>query len=498
MPSEKSSETDASATRLATLKQQRSTARGNITRIRNLLESTATSWNVIDLECRLEILSSYIKQLMAYQTEIEKEDPTDEKRGDIEELCISAKSKLLQLLGVYKRRESTVLEQTLGATMLAPSSRLPNLKLPSFGGKYSDYKNFISSFNNLIHEDTTLATIEKFNHLLSCLTGDALRTVKAFQVCEENYNKALDRLAERYDKKCLIFFDNVEQLFAIPKLNKPNASSLRNTVDTVSAIYDSLQSLGSESEITNALIIHLVLSKIDPATKSKWNDQMDYSTLPTWNECVKHLIRRCQSLEVNEDRYSKPEKTPQTHSNHKTSFTCAQTDNENKCQYCKSNSHFIYNCNTFSALPVNQRFDFVKKGGRCINCIKTGHSVRSCTRSHCRVCQRPHHTLLHKYEVQTVSHNATRPSNTNASSQNSNQSSSHHVSSDKDVVILATALVKVNDQFGNAHVVRALLDSGSQINFISEQCANMLKLKQQSKHLQILGIGEQIRTFDIW
>lgn len=299
-----SGDEDDSAAKLATLKQQRSTARKNITRIKNLLDNTSTTWNVIDLECRLEILSSYIKQIMAYQTEIEKEDPSDDRRGDIEESCISAKTKLLQLLGQHKRRESSALETTFGITM-PQASRLPKFKLPSFSGKYSEYKNFISSFNNLVHNEAHLAPIEKFNHLLSCLSGDALRTIKAFQVTEANYEKALERLADRYDKKGLIFFDNIEQLFEIEKINKPNAPALRNAVDTVSAIYDSLLSMGSEKDIASALIISLVISKVDSVTKSKWNEQLDYSTLPTWSECSKHLIRRCQALEVNEDHSNK-------------------------------------------------------------------------------------------------------------------------------------------------------------------------------------------------
>lgn len=40
--------------------------------------------------------------------------PTDDNRSEIEELCISAKSKLLSMLGQHRRRESTY-EITIGA-----------------------------------------------------------------------------------------------------------------------------------------------------------------------------------------------------------------------------------------------------------------------------------------------------------------------------------------------------------------------------------------------
>ena len=49
-----------------------------------MYQKGSASTNPIDLECRLEILSSYIKQIMAYQTEIEKINPDDTKRGEIE------------------------------------------------------------------------------------------------------------------------------------------------------------------------------------------------------------------------------------------------------------------------------------------------------------------------------------------------------------------------------------------------------------------------------
>ena len=81
------------------LQKQRATIRGNISRIHNMYQNGSASTNPIDLECRLEILSSYIKEIMAYQTEIEKINPDDTKRGEIEEVCIGSKSLLLSKLG---------------------------------------------------------------------------------------------------------------------------------------------------------------------------------------------------------------------------------------------------------------------------------------------------------------------------------------------------------------------------------------------------------------
>ena len=94
-----------------------------------------------------------------------------------------------------------------------------------------------------MHDDPSLSVIEKFNHLINSLQDDALRSVKASQITEANYKSALDRLAERYDKKSLIFKDHVTSLFELKKMSKPSSSDLRNIVDTVSAVLDSLAHL---------------------------------------------------------------------------------------------------------------------------------------------------------------------------------------------------------------------------------------------------------------
>ena len=71
----------------------------------------------------------------------------------------------------------------------------------------------MSSFENLVHYDPTLTDIEKFNHLISCLSDEALGTVNAFQVTEENYHKAMASFKKVYDNDCLIFMDNISKLF---------------------------------------------------------------------------------------------------------------------------------------------------------------------------------------------------------------------------------------------------------------------------------------------
>ena len=80
------------------------------------------------------------------------------------------------------------------------------------------------------------------------------------------------------------------------------------------------------------------------------------------------------------------------------SFSCQTVpQNSTKCIFCNSTQHFVATCPSFSALPVQQRFEFVKGVPACINCLKKGHTVTKCKSSKCRVCSRSHNTLLHIY-----------------------------------------------------------------------------------------------------
>ena len=62
---------------------------------------------------------------MAYQTEIEKNNQDDSKRGEIKEFCIGAKSLLSLKLG--GRRQSGVNDFTLSVPQVAPVNRLTKL-----------------------------------------------------------------------------------------------------------------------------------------------------------------------------------------------------------------------------------------------------------------------------------------------------------------------------------------------------------------------------------
>ncbi|XP_053968655.1 uncharacterized protein LOC128870082 [Anastrepha ludens] len=427
---------------LKSLKRQRTVAKNSIVRIKTGLLDKTMSLDPIELECRLDILNSHSDKLMKCQSKIEEIDEEDIARGELEDLIVETKSVIKSILA---RNKSSIAE----SSFVAPhSSRLPKMSLPKFKGEYSEFKNFMSLFESLVHNDPTIPDIEKFNHLVNCLSGEALGT--------------------------------------------PSALSLRTMIDTVSAVYDSLLSLGDEKNITNAIIIHLVMSKVDTVTRSKWEEQLDYDKLPLWRECEAALNKRYQHLSADEASTSrlKPSSShsiqkPHLHAGRTKAALVTSNIKQPVCPHCKSNDHSIPACPTFKTLSAQQRFEFAKSVPLCINCLRKGHSVSKCKADRCRVCNRSHHTLLHQYPVSF----ATAPQ----------LSTSHamHTTSTPDRVMLATAVVNVKGSSGEYLAARALLDSGSQVNFMTEDLAQKLRIRRESTTLNIIGIGnatKKVRT----
>ncbi|XP_055922514.1 uncharacterized protein LOC129953385 [Eupeodes corollae] len=479
------------------LKQQRASTKGSISRIKNIVESNSNALTSTELECRLGILESYFKQILAYQTKIEVLLPTDTSRGEIEDLYITAKTKILSLLGTGRR--SSIADMTV-STVPHTISHLPKQRLPKFSGRYSDYKNFINSYNNLVENDLSLTKIEKFNYLLSCLSDQALGTVKAFQVTEANYPKALLSLKERYDNDCLIFLEYISQLIELPKVQKASSVSLRSLVDNISALISSLLSIGSHENICNAIIIHIAMSKVDTDTQSKWDEQLDYKKLPDWKDCASILNKRCQYLEARDSKQIRLEQCVKTFNKHSSTKPTIvnphrpQTSlaaNQRSCILCRDLNHSITNCKKFLELSVMDRFWKTKKLGLCLNCLGKGHSVLRCPSSYkCKTCKQAHHSLLHRTQPADTNSGINPPSDTSGQS----TSAATHSAMEKEQVpeaqvILATALVLIKDSSEGFQLGRVLLDSGSQVNFINEKFANSLGLRKHRKNVDIVGIG---------
>jgi hypothetical protein len=138
-------------------------------------------------------------------------------------------------------------------------------------------------------------------------------------------------------------------------------------------------------------------------------------------------------------------------------------------------------CTQFLNLMVKDRVNVVHSKTLCNNCFRDNHSTSTCkSENRCKICKEPHNSLLHE--------NLSRTNNQQPPTLLKINSHQVYFSN----VILPTAQVQVYDHIGKKHVFRALLDSGSQLNFVSERVAKLLKLKLQPVVLSVAGINQSL------
>ena len=160
------------------------------------------------------------------------------------------------------------------------------------------------------------------------------------------------------------------------------------------------------------------------------------------------------------------------------------TGASSNCVVCKTEKHPLYICAKFRSLPHGDKVSIIKTNNLCSNCLTGGHFKKHCKSIHkCKVCQKPHHTLLHMEQ----------PSNP-ASGGSIPIGDITHVSSTtavklKSNALLMTCRVSIIAPDGSSVEARALLDSASSASFVSERLVQALSLPRFNEQVRVSGIG---------
>ena len=232
---------------------------------------------------------------------------------------------------------------------------------------------------------------------------------------------------------------------------------------------------------------------MDPITSKEYETQAPSDSFSQLSDVTTFLEEKAQVLELlhasKEQKGNVPNSFKNSHQgNQRPTQLNAYITTSGRCVFCESN-HSLHKCESFRKATTSQRYAFVKKKRLCFNCLGQ-HNVRSCKSGDCRLCHRRHHTLLH------FDTSSTQGINNNVSIADNKDNHGHNNSSycalkfkRNSQVLLSTAVVQVVDSQGRSHKCRALLDNGSQSNFITERLANILKIKRNKNSIPISGIN---------
>ncbi|CAD7089767.1 unnamed protein product [Hermetia illucens] len=137
----------------------------------------------------------------------------------------------------------------------------------------------------------------------------------------------------------------------------------------------------------------------------------------------------------------------------------------------------------------------VRSNHLCRNCLKSIHYSITCVPSSCRKCSRKHKTLLHKDQRKKNVTPHTTSESTKNKARNKPPSDKAALLTTQDnqqrgnYVLLSTTKVGLTAVNAQSLECQALLDSGSQVNLITERLVKKLVMTTSSGNLSMQGIS---------
>ncbi|XP_058816128.1 uncharacterized protein LOC131679415 [Topomyia yanbarensis] len=465
------------------------------------VENCTEETTITDAEIRLQKLDELWERFGDILVEIKCHDdfPADgdgyeKERKEFSDYYYRAKSFLVDR--VKERQEHSVLEQSIrvGETSMHGTLdhvRLPQIKLQTFNGDIDEWLSFRDLFTSLIHWKSDLPEVEKFHYLKGCLQGEPKSLIDPLQITKANYPIAWEMLLKRYNNSKLLRKRQVESLFKLPSLSKESASELHMLLESFERAVQTLDQAVQPGDYKDLLLISLLTARLDPVTRRGWEECSSSKEVDTLKDLTDFLHRRVQVLEslpprsvdnrgTQQSQVPSKQKPPVV----KTSYSTAQSSG-GRCVACTAN-HLLYQCGAFQRMSVSDREALLRTHSLCRNCFRQGHQAKDCqSKFSCRNCKGRHHTMVcFKREKENNAKGAKIANGENASTSKEPQAP------ESLQVLLATAVVVIEDDDGRHFPARALLDSGSESNFVTERLSQRLKVGRQKVEISVLGIGQ--------
>ncbi|KAG8187427.1 hypothetical protein JTE90_009501 [Oedothorax gibbosus] len=407
--------------------------------------------------------------------------------------------------------------------------RLPELSLPRFNGDIETWFNFKEQFKEII-DNCGLRSKQKLQYLQSCLIGIA----KNVQTVDDTYESLFLALEHRFENRRLIINKHVNALLVNDKIRSDSASDLRNLIDKFTNHLRALKLLKVEqNSFSELMLIQMVTQVLDTETKRLFEMTLERADIPTWENFISFLEKRCVFLESLPQSTVKHKQNYKESPRHKNFMLNAEISADKKCKLC-SLSHGLWNCETFKNMSIKERFNTVKSLNLCIKSLKANHRVAQCKSKHSCHCKKNHNELLHfNKETNQVTQFSEPPqpdnwhevanfepvrfghpsfsnnqNNTDVNafglpgSQNSmvqgqaqgNSGVSMNISAlqkcgDNKDIILSTCIIYVENSVGEKIPLRCIADSGSQVALLKASTADCLNLQKTKTNMSVSGLG---------
>ena len=425
------------------------------------------------------LLSQYCDELSDYKKDLAHlyEELAAEAIADDDELFATHLTLERQLSDTNRKVKSlfTVPPGVAPTSHATDSSgvNLPKLDTPTFDGNIIHWKQFWDQFVVAVHNKTNLSNAEKSVYLQHAIKGGSAKNViEGLSHSGDNYEEAIECLKARYDRPRLIQRTHVQFIIDAPPLKEGSGRELRRLHDVIQQHVRALKTLGCD--LPGQFITSMMELKLDTDTLFEWQKHTQTEVeVPHYQQLLDFIDARAQASETMCVTSKKPTQIPKK-SPGRVAVHATATDI--KCPVCATEKHPLYMCGKFKSMSPEEKMQVVKTKHLCANCLSSGHFKSHCRSNHkCKVCQKPHHTLLH--------HNIQDSESTTANAQ------SYTVARVKTDMLLMTSRVLITSPDGSTVEARALLDNASSASFVTERLVRSLSLPRTNQHIRVSGIG---------
>ena len=370
--------------------------------------------------------------------------------------------------------------------------------LPTFSGERADWPEFKFAWRALAEQQYGNKILLALELKKACSKGRATNSIRHLAVTSDRvYDELWSRLSEEYDDQGLSVQAALNRLFRVNAVTEKDYKGIVEYIDVVEGVHNELRELSQLEAISMVdvdRLSHLLPHAMHIDWMKKFRDLPEAEKIRPFAAFVRflrseraYLARLAEStVHYRKQNGSHDAKRPGAQ---KPSVGSHSATGQSPSVFCvlHGNNHNTKDCNIFKKLRPFDREKAVREKRACFRCFGR-HMRRDCTATKLKCdCDMDHHPMVCRGN--RPPRNDDRPMKKEAHGANSEEK----VDTETFIVRSGTmALYPIQRAYvvGCTRPVTVFMDGGSNASYITESCADRLKLKRVNKvTLDVTTVG---------